>query len=522
MTDTLAYLAATNSYVPVEEEDEDPARLLPLEAPIYVDPEPTLDPAEPKLPASTRNGDGPDPVDGGDAAAVDVADHQATDVRNAQRMLALHGPDLRYVPEWTTWMRWDGERWLEDRDGEAERRLKLTLNDLQTRALTVDDDKIRGRLMRDLLASERDGRIRGALRQAQSEPGIPVAPAELDADQWLLNVANGTIDLHTGNLLDHDPAHLLTKLAPVAHDAGAECPCWIAFLEKIFAGNAELIAFVQRLVGYLLTGVTREQLLVILFGLGANGKSTFVRVLEWLLGDYAHQAAADLLMQQNKNRGGATPELAALHGRRFVAAIETEQGRRLNESLVKQLTGGDLITARRLFRDPFTFAPTHKIVLATNHRPEIVGTDHAIWRRLALIPFEVTIPEDEQVDQDVLLARFIGEAPGILNWAIAGCLAWQNDGLQRPDAVAVATRAYRAEMDAIGDFLADKCILRPNAKAKAGELYSLYSYWATSNGVEQVKQRAFGSALAARGLTSTRTSDARWWNGVGIRIEDDA
>ena len=236
-------------------------------------------------------------------------------------------------------------------------------------------------------------RLDAMIALAKSDAPIPARAADFDADPWLLNVQNGVLNLRTGELMPHAPEHLCSKLAPVTFDAGAHCPTWHAFLHRIFAGDAELIDYLQRWLGYCLTGQVSEQYLHALWGSGANGKSVLIGTVLALLGDYGATAAPELLLARD---GKHPTEVADLQGRRFVCSVETDEGRRLAEAAVKSLTGGDTVKARRMHENFWEFSPTHKLALVTNHKPKVTGTDHAIWRRLRLIPFEVTIPDAEQ------------------------------------------------------------------------------------------------------------------------------
>jgi len=261
-----------------------------------------------------------------------------------------------------------------------------------------------------------------------------------------------------------------------------------------------------------LTASVSEQKLVIAYGGGANGKSTLITTLLHLMGDYAKQAAPDLLLAK---KGETHPtELADLLGCRFVAGIEVDEGRRMAESLVKQMTGGDRMKARYMRQDFFEFAPTHKLWLAVNHRPAVRGTDHAMWRRICLVPFTVTIPDDKK-DKD-LPAKLQAELPGILNWAIAGCLAWQDGGLQPPDDVKNATNSYRDEMDVLAHWLEDCCVIYPGATATAGSLYTSYSEWCGKGGEQALPQRTFGLRLAERGYEQKKSGSIRSWKGLGL------
>ena len=379
-----------------------------------------------------------------------------------------------------------------------------------------DDDDLRKALSKHARSSEARNRIDNMLELGKSEPGIPITVDELDDDPWAFNCTNGALDLQTGQLREHRREDLITKLAPVAYDPTAECPQFLAFLEQIMDGNQDLIRFLQRAIGYSLTGLTREQVLFLLYGLGANGKSTLLEALAMLLGDYAQQADfATFLVRRNE---GPRNDIARLRGARFVSATEAESGARMSEVLVKQLTGGDTVTARFLHQEFFDFKPEFKLWLAANHKPVIRGTDNAMWRRIKLIPFAVTIPESEQ-DKN-LPAKLQAELSGILAWAVRGCLEWQEHGLGEPEAVKAATGEYREEMDVLGDFLAECCILELGATAKATELYRNYKSWCEQNGIRELSQRVFGSGLTERGVERQRKTDGWYRLGIGLLAQN--
>lgn len=361
-------------------------------------------------------------------------------------------------------------------------------------------------------------KVEAMLRCAAAEAGIPILPAALDRDPWLLNCPNGTIDLRTGKLRPHRREDFITKMSPVEFDPDALCPLWEAVCRRVFAGNAALIAYWQRLCGLALTGSVAEQILPILYGTGANGKSTMLNVLLDMLGeDYAMKAPPDLLMAR-RNEGHPT-ERADLFGRRLVVAIETGEGARINETLIKELTGGDKIRARRMREDFWEFHPTHKILLCTNHKPIVRGTDHAIWRRFMLIPFTVKIPDDEQ--DKALLEKLRRELPGILAWSARGCLAWQEIGLNPPPDVTEATRTYRDEEDVLGGFLAEECVVNPDnreLKARAGQLYDRFKAWTERSGETAISQKRFGAAMTERGH-ERYTDNGTWYRGIGLRPE---
>ena len=447
-----------------------------------------------------------------------------TDATNAVRLIDRFGSDVRWVGTWDKWLAWDGRRWRMDQVRRMDRHAKYVADriwkEIAAVVATGDVDAATVNSMYSFgKASNAAGGVRAMLALARSEPGVAIAIDELDADPWLLNVTNGTVDLKTGELRKHRRGDWITKMAPVAFDPEAVCPIWNKFLSRIFAEHDELAGYMQRLAGYVLTGTTEEHLLPFLFGLGANGKSTLVEILLKMLGsDYSMKAPPDLLLAK---RGESHPtERADLFGKRFVAAVETEAGRRLAESLVKELTGGDRIRARRMREDFWEFAPTHKVWLAGNHKPRVFGTDHGIWRRLKLIPFDVTIPDDEQ-DKKLPL-KLAAELPGILNWAIAGCLDWQRDGMQEPAVVIEATKEYAEEGDEVGDFIAGECVLGEEFKAPATQLFEMFQH---KNPASKMSQHIFGQNLSQRGFRSVRITAGpqkgrKAWQGLKLGISD--
>lgn len=434
-----------------------------------------------------------------------------SDLGNARRLVHFHGKDLRYCFPWARWFHYDGQRFNEDITGELMRRAQDIPARIHTEAAEAEDPSDRKKLGAWSLRSESNTVLRATIEQAKALPGIPVKPDEFDADPWLLNTLNGTLDLRTSKLREHRREDFLTKLAPVEYDPDAECPTFLTFLDRIMGHNQALIAFLQRLVGYSLTGITSERVIAILWGSGRNGKSTLLETIREMVGDYGARTPTESLMV--KREGAISNDIARLRGARFVSASESEEGKRLAESLIKDLTGGDTITARFMRSEFFEFKPQFKIWLATNHKPVVKGTDKGIWDRIRLIPFATRIT-DEELDRN-LLDKLRAELPGILAWAVRGCQEWQHEGLGTPEEVKVATEEYRADMDAIGQFIEECCDVRLTAKSTSGALYERYKAWCDANQENRIGQRAFGLRLQERGFTNCKgTGGVRCWAGV--------
>jgi putative DNA primase/helicase len=445
-----------------------------------------------------------------DGTASQILD---SDIANAKRLATRHGKDLKFTPE-RGWHVWDGRRWaVDDRGIEVQARAKDTAVAIFDEIKDAHDRDAR---MQHAKRSQSKSSVESMIWLARSEPGIPARLTDFDKNGWVLNVGNGTLDLRTGELRPHAREDLISNLVSVDFDAAAECELWDAFLWRVTDRNDELYAYLRRFVGYLLVGDTSDQSLHFLYGLGANGKSVFCEVLMRLLGEYAMAASPDMIML--KRHGGIPNDIARLRGVRAALMNETAQGARFDESKLKDLTGGDTLTARFLHQEFFDFKPSHRIVIRGNHKPAIAGTDEGIWRRLRILPFTVQIPADEQ-DRD-LLRKLEGELPGILNWALKGCREWQTDGLKPPPIVTAAVNQYREESDTLGRFIAECCEVRPLAQVKSSSMFKRYQEFCEQGGECWVAAKDFPAELERRGFIYKRgTGGTRFYHGIEPRLE---
>ena len=435
-----------------------------------------------------------------------------TDLGNAERILDRFGERLRYCGALGGWQLWDGKRWRRDETSEARRLAGESARAILTEAAGAEDDRKRVELAKWAIKSEHSSRIQAALWQAEALRGFATRAEDYDSEPLLLCVENGLLDLETLKLRPHEPERLITRLAPVRFESEAECPIWEGFLERVLPDPA-LRDFAQKVAGLCLTGDRTAQAFYLLLGSGANGKSTYTETLLALLGDYGSTTPSSTLLAK---RDGAIPnDLARLRGSRMVAAAESGQGKRLDESLIKQLTGGDRISARFMRGEWFEFEPEFSLLLSTNHAPRIDGRDAGIWRRVMVLPFEVEIPEAEQDKQ--LAAKIREELSGVLLWAARGYQAYVEAGrqLEPPQAVREANAEYQQREDALGDFLGE-CRNSEEATVPLGELYKAYERWCEESRERPLTKRHLTQQLVERGYEKRKAGSGWYWAGLSL------
>jgi putative DNA primase/helicase len=471
----------------------------------------------------------PDAVAGTDDEQVTVPGEDGlryTDKGNATRLIRKHGDVLRFVPVWHRWLVYANGRWRLDHASTLVAHLAAGLgNDILTpenirKAKSEPDDAERKKRVARLIGwgtrTENRTGVQGTLDAAATVPGVALDHEAIDAHPWLLNVANGTVNLRTGTLGPHDPNDLLMMMSPVIYDQEATCPQFEQFLELVLPDD-EVRRFVQRLFGLALVGEQVEHVLPIAIGGGANGKSTLTKIIAAVFGEYGIPCSKDILLAL-RNTVHPTSK-ATLFRRRLAYAGELPPDAALNEAQVKELTGGDRVTARRMREDEWSFDPSHTLWLHANYRPKISGTDDGIWRRVKLIPFEVQVPAAQQ-DPDLARRIIAEELSGVLNWLLSGLAEYRRGGLATPERVKVATATYRNESDTVAAFLAEVgLVIDPRLATSTGDLLQLHNEWFTAYGIGDTEKGHYQQvveALKVRGVTSARTgSRGRFWRGIG-------
>jgi len=450
-----------------------------------------------------------------------------TEFSNAERFVELCGDKLKYIKS-IGWFVWDGRRWLEDDAKVFELYTKTVIPAIYkeaAEAIEADDRKTAEKIIKWGKRSESNSNIKNSINLASTMPEVYLKNAnEMNRNPWKFNCMNGTINLKTGVLYPHNQEDLISQLSPVNYNPAAESPRWNTFLTEILSNDEDMIDFIQKAIGYSITGSVSEQICFFCHGQGSNGKGELLYALLSVMGDYGVQTAPDLLLQSKNGAPKHPTEQADLYGRRFAVAQESEQGRRLAENTLKQIVSSDRIKARRMFRDFFEFDPTHKLWFACNHRPVIIDNTHSIWRRIRLIPFEVIIPPERQ---DIYLREKLeAEYEGILNFIVQGCIKYQREGLKPPEASIKAAEDYRDTSDGIIQFIEAKCIVDKNnesLKASISEVYSEYREWCEDEGERCMSKRAFGESLLSYGFKRGRgTSGVRTYQGITLKTSEPA
>jgi putative DNA primase/helicase len=425
----------------------------------------------------------------------DTNKYQLTELGNAERFADKYRNIVCYVPAWKKWLFWDGKKWCVGANEKIRQLAHKIVKQFYLDAVNEPDMERAKTLVQWGTQSCKSSAITALLKEAAAL--LPIDPEMLDSDPWLFNCDNFTINIRTMTARRHDRLDFITKISPVTYDTSATAPIFLQTLSRCLSKFS--IQYIQRFFGYCLTGSTKEQIINIWHGYGANGKSTILNPIANALGDYAQTTRPETLMVR---RDGIPSDLAKLKGARLVNAAEADDGHRLAEAAIKQWTGGDKIQARALYQDWFEFLPEFKILLLTNHKPIIAGIDHAIWRRIRLVPFTVTIPDNEQ-DKN-LPEKLNRELPGILNWMLEGACLWLSDGLGYPKEIREATESYQSEQSIINVFLEDCCVVRADALVEATVLFAAFETWRTAEGHKQITQTKFGRMLAQLGFEKNR------------------
>jgi len=443
--------------------------------------------------------------------------YDMTDTGNAHRLKDEFGSQIRYSYNRRKWFYWNGKVWMADDSGEIKKLADVICEDIKREAFVEQDEKTQIDLLKWANKTAGSKGKEAMIKECQHLAGIPVSQNEMDSYVDYINCRNGIINLRTGELIPHDSAFMMSKICNSDYDQSGKKPeLWLRFLDDITNGNKELQEYIQRCIGYSLTGNTSEQCVYFLYGIGNNGKSTFLDTISDLFGGYSANTQPETIMMKRWGVDGASSDIARLKGARFVTSEEPTEGVRLNEGLVKQLTGGSKVTCRFLYGDEFEYTPEFKIWLATNHKPVIRGTDLGIWRRIKLIPFEVNIPK-EKVDKDLKL-KLKKEFPQILRWAVEGCLKWRKDGVTEPGCIQDAVKEYKQEMDLLAGFI-EQCITIDydcQDKVPAKVLFAAYSKWAKENNEYEMSSKKFFTEISKKLPEKGRSSSGIFYKYIVV------
>lgn len=436
-----------------------------------------------------------------------------TDAGNAENFVLLHKDSLRYCKSRKKWLKWGGNIWKVDEGGEVHRAAIITVRAVKYVANFIKDNDSKSKLIKWAKDSESMARRSAMINTAMHLKPLETTVDDYDQNHLLAGVKNGTLDLMSGGFTESIREDYISMQFNVEYDPSATAPRWEQFLDEIFAGDKELISWIQRAVGYSLTGDISEQVMFILYGGGANGKSVFLEVLTNLLGDYAANTPFSTFEMNKRNE--ATNDLAALRGKRFITAIETNEDRRLDEARVKSVTGGDRITCRFLYGEYFTYRPSFKIWMAVNHKPLIKGTDRGIWRRICLIPFTQNF--EGKADKE-LTSKLRAELSGILNWALAGLKDWKQQGIGRAKAIELASDEYRKESDLLQQWLNECITTNSNEKIGCTDAYNSFKEWSKSRGYPVFSMNSFSRAMTEKGYKSKPNGKRREY--VGLKLDE--
>ncbi len=446
---------------------------------------------------------------------VPIGLYDMTDTGNAKRLVDKFGQDIRYCYNRKSWYFWTGKKWCIDESGEIKRLADLVVDDLKNEAFRTDDLELQKQKLKFAYKTANSNSKEAMVKESQHLDGIPASPNDFDSYDMYLNTQNGIVSLKNGEIIEHSREYLMSKITTVENNKDSATPTrWLQFLDEITDGDKELQKYLQKCVGYSLTGDTSEQCMFFLYGMGNNGKSTFLDTISSILGDYACNVQPDTLMV--KKNDNVSSDIARLKSIRFVTCEEPTEGVRLNEGLVKQLSGGGKVTCRFLYGNEFEYEPEFKIWVSTNHKPVIRGTDLGIWRRIRLIPFTVSIPK-EKVDKH-LKFKLLNEYPAILRWAIEGCNLWKHEGLEMPESVKHATDDYKNEMDLLQSFIESRLVITNSMydQLPATDVYNAYRNWAKDNGEYEMTSRRFGSEITKKLPDKKRTGSGIVYTGVKL------
>lgn len=451
--------------------------------------------------------------------------YDMNDTGNAQRFYDKFGRVVKYSYNRKKWYFWNGKRWIIDEMGTIKKMADEICQDMKQEAMGLKDKDEKSQLIKFANRTASSSSKEAMIKECQHLKDIPASPDDFDPNNDYLNCQNGVVNLRNGELTPHDEFTrdlMMTKICDTEYDTAHKPPVmWLRFLDDVTGGNKELQDYIQKCVGYSLHGSTKEQCAYFLYGLGNNGKSTFLGTISEMMGNYASHSQADTFMLKSKMGGnGASSDIARLKSTRFVTCEEPTEGMRLDEGLMKQLTGGEPMTCRFLYGDDFEYVPEFKIWMATNHKPIIRGTDHGIWRRIKLIPFDVNIPK-EKVDKN-LKYKLRAELPQILAWAVEGCIKWQNEGIEDPACVVESTEEYKSEMDLVAGFV-DQCIIIDDSlvqKVPAVDIFNVYRKWASDNNEYEMSSKKFHMEFKKKMNDSQRTRDGRGVSYTGIGFSD--